>query len=90
MEALVSTEGTVKEIKVISGHSLLNDAAKNSLEQWRFTGCSPTNAPCKAKVTFVFALDNGICDIDPCPSDLQIDLPGTVTIKSKRARAIVN
>src|ERR1035441_1940413 len=87
LEALLSTEGTVKEIKVVSGHPLLNDAAKNSLEQWRFAGCAPTGVPCTAKVTFVFVLEKGICDIDQCPNDLQIDLPGTVTIRSKPARA---
>lgn len=89
LEALLSTEGVVKEITVISGHPLLNDAAKNSLEKWRFAGCT-SGASCTAKVTFVFVLEKGICDIDQCPNDLQIDLPGTVTIRSKLARAIVN
>src|SRR5690348_15699064 len=74
LEALLSTEGAVKEIKVISGHPLLNDAAKNSLEKWRFAGCTSTGASCTAKVTFVFVLEKGICDIDQCPNDLQIDL----------------
>jgi outer membrane biosynthesis protein TonB len=43
LEALVSADGTVKEVKVVSGHGLLVDAAKNSLGQWRFTGCTPSS-----------------------------------------------
>ncbi|HUI79417.1 MAG TPA: energy transducer TonB [Bryobacteraceae bacterium] len=90
LEALLSTDGTVKKVKVISGHPLFNDAAKKSLERWRFAGCTPTAASCTTRVTFVFVLEKGICDIDQCPNDLQIDLPGTVTITSKPVRAVVN
>jgi TonB family protein len=90
LEAILSSEGAVKDIKVISGHPLLKDAAKNSLEQWRFAGCRPSGVACTARVTFVFVLEKGMCDIDQCPNHLQIDLPGTVTITSKPARAIVN
>jgi TonB family protein len=90
LEANVSVDGAVKEVKVVSGHALLIDAAKDSLRQWRFTGCTPSSERCNAGVTFVFVLEKGLCDIDQCPKDLQIDLPGVVTITSKQARAIVN
>jgi hypothetical protein len=69
LEALVELDGSVKDVKAVSGSALLIDAAK---------------------VTFIFVIENGPCYIDECPSNLQIDLPGTVAIKSSPARAIVN
>ncbi len=90
LDALVSVDGTVKEVKVVSGHVLLVDAARDSLRKWRFTGCTVTSVHCVARVVFVFVLENGLCEIDQCPNDFQVDLPDTVTIKSKQARAIVN
>lgn len=90
LEAVVSAEGSVTDVKVVSGHPLLVDFAKNSLRRWRFTGCSASNASCVARVTFVFVLEEGECGIDECPSDIQIDLPSTITVKSEYARAIVD
>lgn len=63
LEALVSTDGTVNEVKVVSGHSLLVDAPFDSLRQWRFTGCTPSNVHCIARVTFIFELENELCDM---------------------------
>jgi hypothetical protein len=90
LDAVLSTEGTVNDVKVVSGHPLLVDAARDSLRQWRFTGCTPSSGSCSARVAFVFVLEKGLCDIDQCPNKFQIDLPGTVTIKSEHARAIVD
>jgi hypothetical protein len=90
LEAVVSTDGTVKDVKVVSGPNLLIDAAKESLRKWRFTGCATSSMNCSARVLYIFVLENGLCDIGQCPNDFQVDLPGTVTIKSKYARAIVN
>jgi|SRR5579862_311334 len=90
LNALVSSDGTVKDIRVVSGHALLVDAARDSLRRWRFTGCTSTSVQCVARVVFVFVLEIGPCEIDQCPSELQVDLPDTVTIKSRHARAIVN
>ena len=44
----------------------------------------------QTKVTFVFVLEDGRCNIDECRSEISIDLPGTMTVSSKHARAIVN
>jgi hypothetical protein len=73
----------------MSGHPLLVEAASDSLRQWRFKGCA-LPAQCKVKVTFVFVLESGLCELNECPNNIQIDLPTTVTIKSKSARAIIN
>lgn len=90
LEAVVSAEGTVSEARFVSGPGLLVDAAKASLRQWLFAGCRRSNEACIARVSFVFVLEKELCDIDRCPNDFQVDLPGTVTVKSKQARAIVN
>jgi TonB family protein len=90
LAAVVSTDGAVKEVRTISGHPLLIEAARDSLRQWRFKNCPSSGTQCSAKVTFVFVLEKESCDLDRCPNDIQIDLPNTVTIKSKPARAIIN
>jgi TonB family protein len=92
LEALVSPEGAVKDVKVVSGHPLLVAAARDSLRQWRFTGCTASRGDCTPKVTFIFILQKQLCDISECPEDLQIDLSGAVTMTctSKSARAIIN
>jgi periplasmic protein TonB len=36
LEAVVTISGTVSEIRVISGHPLLVDAAVNCVKQWQY------------------------------------------------------
>lgn len=36
LEALISTEGTVRELKVLSGHPLLLQSALDAVRQWRY------------------------------------------------------
>jgi TonB family protein len=90
LQATISDQGSVTEVSLISGHALLVDAARGSLRQWRFKTCTPSSARCTAKVAFNFVLDSGSCDYSQCPNDIQIDLPGTVTIKSKHAPPMIN
>jgi TonB family protein len=89
LEAVASIEGTVTEVRTISGHPLLIDAARDSLRQWHFKGCTLAG-PCRAKATFVFVLEAGVCELSQCPNEIQVDLPSTITITSKPARAIIN
>ena len=89
LEAIVSSEGSVEKVNAISGHVLLLEVAKDSLAEWRFSGCSPTAAPCRYKVTFVFELKGGSCVKPQCPNEVEIDLP-LVTIRSQLARAETN
>jgi len=41
-------------------------------------------------VTFHFVLEAGMCENSDCPTEVQVDLPATVTIRSKHRPAIVN
>jgi protein TonB len=56
LEATVSAEGTVDEIRVISGHMLLIDAAINCVKQWKYEPTLLNGTPIPviltAKVTF--------------------------------------
>ena len=36
LEALISKDGTIQELKVISGHPLLVKAAVSAVQQWRY------------------------------------------------------
>jgi protein TonB len=59
LEALIDEEGNVSSVKVLSGHSLLVDAAVEAVKYWKY---SPTvlngePVPILATVTVVFRLD---------------------------------
>jgi hypothetical protein len=83
LEAGVLSDGTVKEVKTIMGHPLLVPGATDSLRQWRFKPCASSAGECRAKVTFLFVLEKGMCPLGPfCPTEVEIDLPATITIRS--------
>jgi outer membrane biosynthesis protein TonB len=88
LTARVLVGGSVGELRIISGDAVLAKAAKESLSRWLFSGCKSSSS-CEARINFAFVL-NGECDIANCPSEVQIDLPDSVTISSKMPRAILN
>ena len=66
-------------------------AAQANLLKWIFTGCTAERV-CDAAVVFSFVL-NGICSAGEqrCNStEFEADLPGKVSVKSTRVKAIVN
>lgn len=89
--ATISPEGTVRKVQVLSGPEPLARAVNSTLSKWLFSeGCTATAGGCEAKVVFTFTL-SGVCDIgERCPSDFEVDLPGSVRISAKHAHAIVN
>jgi len=89
LEATISA-GLVKSVDVLSGPGLLVGVAKTALLKCQVTDCPPAEKFCKARVTFNFIFSPGSCDIDRCVSEFQFDFPGTATITSKRAQAIIN
>lgn len=89
LEAIVSRDGGVEEVHTISGPPLLAEWMKEALKEWLFTNCSQISVPCRYKVTFVFELMTGSCEMSQCPNEVQIDLP-VITIRSQQARAIIN
>lgn len=57
MEAVISTDGTIQELKVISGHPLLVPAAREAVERWRYRPTllndKPVEVETEIDVTFV-------------------------------------
>ena len=56
LEATLTTDGTVEEIRVISGHPLLLNAAIDCVKQWRyeptFLNGQPVSVILTARVSF--------------------------------------
>ncbi len=58
LEATIDEEGNISELKILSGHPFLNDAALDAVRQWKY---SPTvlngePVPVQAQVTVIFSL----------------------------------
>jgi TonB family protein len=56
VEALITPEGRVKQVKVVSGHPLLQDAAARAVSTWSFKPAlingKPVEAPARVEVKF--------------------------------------
>ena len=75
--ATITKEGLATNMRVAPGPPpALTDPVKETLAKWRFASCSE----CEARFTFVLSGECGIPD--RCPTDLEVDLPGKVTVKS--------
>jgi hypothetical protein len=88
LEASVSGTGAVSAVRVIAGHPLLTPTAVDSLKRWVFPPCDGEG--CNVSVKFAFILEAGECTISECPREIQFDWPGTLIVRSKHARAIIN
>ena len=90
MIAVVSPEGRVKKVDILSGPEPLFHAVTETLEQWRYEPCDAVSGRCTVKIVFSFTL-KGLCDPqERCPSEFVIDLPESIAIRAKQLRAIVN
>jgi protein TonB len=56
VEATVGPDGRVKQVKIVSGHPLLRDAALKAVRSWTFNPAringKPVEAPARAVVNF--------------------------------------
>lgn len=87
--AKVTVGGAVEGVRVVSGHPLLVDSAKGALLGWRFS-CPDPSKPCEVKVTFAFQLLDAVCEAECCPSELEVDLPQSVTVRAKQMPASID
>lgn len=78
LRALISDQGDVSKVESSIENSLLSDAARRSLVQWRFEPCLQ-NRKCEVTITFVFVLE-GLCDGE-CKTEFRYD--------ERKARAVV-
>lgn len=51
LEVIIGTDGTVEELKVISGHPLLIEAAMAAVKQWVYTPTLLNGSPTKVLTT---------------------------------------
>jgi protein TonB len=51
LEAVISKSGTIEELKVISGHPLLVQAALDAVRQWRYRPTFLNNEPVEVATT---------------------------------------
>jgi TonB family protein len=87
--ALISREGTVREVRLKSGHGLLGEAASKTLSRWVFSACLQNDEPCQLLVTFTFVLD-GKCESYRCATEFVADLPDAVLVRTRAAPAIID
>jgi len=85
----VTSAGAVERVRAVSGHELLVDSARRALQRWRFR-CTASVDTCQAEIVFTFKLLDEICNKASCDSELEIDLPSSVTIRAKRLPPMVD
>lgn len=51
LDALIGTDGTVKDLKIVRGQALLNQAALDAVQQWVFTPTMLNGAPVEVMMT---------------------------------------
>jgi Gram-negative bacterial TonB protein C-terminal len=87
--ATISQDGTVHQVRVVSGPEPLAQPSRETLSKWLFTGCH-VQAGCDVPFAITFSL-SGSCDAsEHCPSEFEIDLPSKISVRSKSIRAIAN
>ncbi len=88
--ALISRDGSVQDIRKLSGHDLLVPTAKDALSKWSFTKCGSSSGVCEAKVVFLFKLQREPCDVTGCPPPFEVDLPDTIIVRAPPPIPIVD
>jgi protein TonB len=51
VEAVVGKDGAVKSVKVLSGHTLLRDAAASAVKQWKYKPATLNGEPVESTLT---------------------------------------
>ena len=59
IEAVISRGGTIEELKVISGHPLLQQAAVDAVKQWRYKPTLLNNEPVEVVTTVTVTFSFG-------------------------------
>ena len=59
VEAIVNPKGQVSSVRVLGGHPLLLNAAKEASRQWRFEPAKDSSADRKVNLVFIFKMVRG-------------------------------
>jgi len=90
LAAQLSSDGSVQSVTVVSGPGLLREAARQALLKWRFLACDAASKECDVEIVFRFVLTRQQCEVSRCQTEVQVDLPSSITIRSESARAMIN
>lgn len=85
----IGTDGTVVGVSVVSGHDLLAAPAREALSHWSFSPSKERSGVRQMRLAVLFVLE-GECDVARCVTDFVVDLPATVTVRSKASKAIID
>jgi len=83
LTATVLHDGAVSTIRAEPGPEPLITPAKENLSKWRFENCSSSISECVAKVIFSFVLEGECAESPRCPTEVQVDLPDHVLVRSQ-------
>jgi TonB family protein len=89
LAASVAPDGTVNDVRILSGAQPLAEPASDAVRKWMFAGCRAPSK-CALNITFTFRLMGSCAAGSNCPSEFQVDLPSRVRVTSSAIRAIVN
>jgi protein TonB len=58
LEATINEQGQIEDLKVVSGHPVLAEAAKNAVSQWRYTPFALNGQPVRkqTRITISFVV----------------------------------
>ena len=89
LTAVISRNGSVESVRVLTGAEALASAAEEALKMWRFDPCTAAGGKCETTVVFSFLIGDEHCDGPKCPDQCSFDLPNMVEVRSSRARGTV-
>lgn len=88
IQATVNADGSLENVRVISGPGPLATPTKETFARWRFAGCPSGTGHCTVTFVFNFSLE-GKCEISHCPTEFQVDFPDQVKVASKTFDSVI-
>jgi TonB family protein len=79
----INSTGTVTEVRVLSGHSLLAKAARENIGSWRFIEILGGRPPSETEMEFRYLFKLESEAIASPPTDFVYEYPNRVTVTSK-------
>ncbi len=85
--ALISPNGTVRDVRTASGSAYLTQGTKDVLMRWTFDGCDSPQG-CEFKLVFTFEIMKGPCvssqlESASATSEFEIHLPDHILVRAR-------
>jgi len=83
LQVSLANDGTVAEVKTISGHRSLAETATKAVKAWRFRRtCQSSDSVNQVEMEWRFVLE-GSCRGNNCEQSFEVTMPATVTVTSE-------